>query len=49
MQLDLSRNNLTNVTGLDKCVSLRILNLAYNKISKVSNLEACPDLQRLEL
>lgn len=44
--LRLDRNNLTSVKHLSSCVSLRILNLSYNKLRSIDGIEG---LQRLEV
>lgn len=44
MQLDLSRNSIQNVQGLDKCVQIKILNLSYNKLSSVVILQPLVEL-----
>ena len=47
--LDMSFNNIENITGLSKLVHLRDLSLAHNRIKTVCNLDALPKLQVLSL
>ena len=47
--LDASFNNLTKVSGLDKCMDLRNVNLSNNKMKQVSGLEFLGNLVELDL
>jgi Leucine-rich repeat (LRR) protein len=47
--LDLSFNNIEEISGLDNLVQLRDLSLAHNRIKTVGNLDALKTLQVLSL
>lgn len=48
--LDLSRNKITNVEGLRELTKLRVLNLSYNRISRISHgLSNCTAIRELYL
>ncbi|XP_040383995.1 uncharacterized protein LOC102719620 [Oryza brachyantha] len=48
--LDLSRNKITNIEGLRELTKLRVLNLSYNRISRIGHgLSSCTALRELYL
>ena len=49
MHLNLSRNRITMLTGMDLCVNLTILDLSFNKLSSIDALKGCINLDTLDL
>ncbi|TVU48112.1 hypothetical protein EJB05_07737 [Eragrostis curvula] len=48
--LDLSRNNIANIEGLRELTRLRVLNLSYNRISRIGHgLSSCTAIRELYL
>lgn len=47
--LDLSFNNIEDISGLNALVNLRDLSLAHNRIAKIQNLEGLTKLQTLSI
>ncbi|RLN41456.1 hypothetical protein C2845_PM01G43820 [Panicum miliaceum] len=48
--LDLSRNNIANIEGLRELTKLRVLNLSYNRISRIGHgLSNCTAIRELYL
>ena len=47
--LNLAKNNIQSLSGIDTCIELKFLNLSYNKIQQISALEPLKKLQKLEL
>jgi Leucine-rich repeat (LRR) protein len=46
-QLDLSSNQLNDISSLSECISLGLLNLSRNKVSDLSSLKGCPSLKMI--
>ena len=49
MNVDLSKNRITMLTGMESLVNLRICNLSYNKLTSIDGLKGCGKLERLDL
>lgn len=48
-ELDLNRENITNLTGIENCVNLRTLNLESNQLWDISPLSKLKNLEVLKL
>jgi protein phosphatase 1 regulatory subunit 7 len=49
MNLNLSSNKITILTGIENLVNLRILDLSNNKLTTVESLKGCINLDNLDL
>ena len=47
--VDLSRNRITVLSGMESLKNLRVLNLSFNKLTSIDVLLGCEKLQKLEL
>ena len=48
MMLDLSNNSIMVMTGIETLVTLKCLNVSYNKLTQLDPLKALLTLERLE-
>ena len=49
MNVDISRNRITMLTGMESLVNLKICNLSYNKLTSIDGIKGCTSLERLDL
>lgn len=49
LHLDLSRNRITMLSGMDNCINLKILDLSYNRLSTIDPVKGCVLLEKLWL
>ena len=49
MHLDLSKNRVTMLSGIEGCINLRVLDLSFNKLTTIDALKACESIERLDL
>ena len=49
MHLNLSKNRITMLTGMDTCISLTVLDLSFNKLTSIDALKGCVNLETLDL
>ena len=49
LYVDLSKNRLTVISGMENLNKLKVLNLSYNKLTTCDALKGCVSLMRLEL
>ena len=49
MHLDISKNRLTMLTGIEGCINLRVLDLSFNKLTTIDALKGCINIERLDL
>ena len=47
--VDLSKNRITMLTGIDTMINLKICNLSYNKLTSIDALKGCVKLEILFL
>ena len=49
LQLDLSQNRITMLTGIDSLINLKIIDLSYNRLTTVDALKGCIQLESIFL
>eukprot|EP00753_Platysulcus_tardus_P002977 PLAT12126.1.p1 GENE.PLAT12126.1~~PLAT12126.1.p1 ORF type:complete len:247 (+),score=79.30 PLAT12126.1:114-854(+) len=49
LELDLSSNDLTDLSGLDDLVELRVLNVSSNRLTSLAGVERCAALEKLSV
>ena len=49
LQLDLSQNRITMLTGIDSLINLKIIDLSYNRLTSVDALKGCIKLETIYL
>ena len=47
-ELDISHNNLTDLTGFSSLINIRKLNISYNKLSSLEGIDDCKHLENLD-
>ena len=49
MQIDLSNNRITMLSGMESLSKLKMLDLSHNKLTNIDSLKNCISLERLDL
>ena len=49
MVLDLSKNRITMLSGIENLINLKVVDLSFNKLTSIDSLKGCVSLERVDL